>query len=128
MMQAMPYVLPKSMLRSNIAIAYADPTALSDATLDRYYELMLGPGVRATLLARMEQTVLSDPEPQLKRIAAPVLLLWGEADAMIPIVNAADYQDALPQSRLVRLPALGHVPQEEAPDRSVAPVLAFLTG
>lgn len=47
---------------------------------------------------------------------------------MIPIVNAADYQDALPQSRLVRLPALGHVPQEEAPDRSVAPVLAFLTG
>jgi len=128
LLQAMRYVLPKSMLRSNIAIAYADPTALSDATLDRYYELMLGPGTRTALLARMEQTVLSNPQPLLERITSPVLLLWGEADAMIPIANAADYQAALPQSELVRLPGLGHVPQEEAPDRSVAPVLAFLTG
>ena len=72
--------------------------------------------------------MLSEPEPQLKQIAAPVRMLWSEADAMIPITNATHHQGALLQSRLVRLPALGHVPQEEAPDRSVAPVLAFLTG
>lgn len=126
MMQAMRYVLPKWMLRSNIAIAYADPAALTDATLDRYYDLMLAPGNRGALLARMQQTVLRRPEPLLRRITAPVLLLWGEQDAMIPIASAADYLRNLAHGRLVRLPALGHVPQEEAPDRSVAPVLEFL--
>ena len=33
-----------------------------------------------------------------------------------------------PGDRVVALPGLGHVPMEEAPDASVAPVLAFLAG
>ncbi len=126
MMQAMRFVLPKWMLRANVEIAYADKKALTDAAMDRYYDLMLAPGNRAALLARMEQTVLAPPETRLRSIKAPVLLLWGEKDAMIPIANAEDYLRNLADAKLVRLPALGHVPQEENPDTSVAPVLKFL--
>jgi pimeloyl-ACP methyl ester carboxylesterase len=123
---AMRYVLPKPMLRMNLAPAYGDPKLLTDAVVTRYYDLMLAPGVRAALLARMRQTVLQDPVPLLRRIQAPTLLLWGEKDAMIPIANAADYLRELPHGKLTRLPGLGHVPQEEAPDVSLAPVRAFL--
>jgi pimeloyl-ACP methyl ester carboxylesterase len=123
---AMRYVLPKPMLRINLAPAYGDPKLLTDAVVTRYYDLMLAPGVRAALLARMRQTVLQDPVPLLRRIQAPTLLLWGEKDAMIPIANAADYLRELPHGELTRLPGLGHVPQEEAPDVSLAPVRAFL--
>jgi pimeloyl-ACP methyl ester carboxylesterase len=123
---AMRYVLPKPMLRMNLAPAYGDPKLLTDAVVTRYYDLMLAPGVRGALLERMRQTVLQDPVPLLRRIQAPTLLLWGEKDAMIPIANAADYLRELPHGELTRLPGLGHVPQEEAPDVSLAPVRAFL--
>jgi pimeloyl-ACP methyl ester carboxylesterase len=89
---------------------------------------MLAPGVRRAMLARMEQTVREDPVPLLRRIRAPVLLVWGEKDAMIPFSNAADYTKVLPHSRLVAFPGLGHVPQEEAPAKSLVPVKAFLAG
>lgn len=125
-MRAMRYVLPKWMLRSNVAIAYSDPAALADVVLDRYYDLMLAPGSREALIARMEQTVLVPPKPLLQQISAPVLLLWGEKDAMIPIANAEDYLGILENARLVRLPTLGHVPHEEAPDISISPVVEFL--
>jgi pimeloyl-ACP methyl ester carboxylesterase len=127
-MEAMRFALPKWALRPSIAAAYADPAKLSDAVMERYHALLLAPGNRAAMLARMRQTVLVEPGPFLRQIRVPVLLLWGEADAMIPLSNAQDYLAELPDARLVTLPGLGHVPQEEAPAISLAPVLAFMDG
>jgi pimeloyl-ACP methyl ester carboxylesterase len=45
---------------------------------------------------------------------------------MIPFANAYDYLKAIPRSSLAALPGLGHVPQEEAPSASIAPVIRFL--
>lgn len=122
----LPYILPAWLLRMNLAPAYGDPARLTGATLDRYRDMMLAPGVRRAMLARMEQVMLEPPEPFLARIAAPALLVWGERDGLIPFRNAADYLRAIAGSRLVSFPELGHVPQEEAPEQSVAPVQAFL--
>lgn len=122
----MRYVLPKSFLRMNLLPAYADPSRLTVETVDRYYDLLLAPGVRDGMIGRMEQTVLVPPGPVLQRIEAPTLLLWGEKDALIPIANAADYQREIPLATLIVLPGLGHVPHEEAPAESLAPVEAFL--
>jgi len=127
-MRALPYVTPRSLLRANLAAAYARPEALSEATLTRYYDLLLAPGVRQAVLARMEQVKLHDPVPMLARIKSPTLLLWGEKDAMIPISNAADYLRDLPHASLVRLPNLGHVPFEEDPAASFVPLQNFLAG
>lgn len=125
-LEAMRYALPKWALRPSITAAYADPSALSKAVMERYHALLLAPGNRAAMLARMRQTVLVPPEPFLRGIAVPVLLLWGEKDAMIPVANAQDYLAELPDARLVVLPGVGHVPQEEAPAVSLAAVLEFL--
>ncbi len=123
---AMTYALPKSMLHSNLTPAYADPSKLSAATVTRYHDMLLVPGVRGAMLARMGQTKLERPEPILRGIQAPTLLVWGQKDAMIPITNAADYQAVLASAELVVLPSLGHVPHEEDPLASLAPVRAFL--
>ena len=125
-MQAMRYVLPRWALRPNIEAAYAEPEALSEAVLDRYHDLLRAPGARAAMIERMSQTVLRDPVPMLRGIDAPVLLLWGAQDRLIPVANAQDYLAALPDARLVTLPGLGHVPQEEDAAASVVPVLEFL--
>ena len=127
-MRLLPYVAPRPLLRANVAAAYGRPSALREATLTRYRDLMLAPGVRRAILARMSQVILRDPAPVLARIQAPTLLLWGEKDGMIPIANAADYLRDLPHATLVRLPGLGHVPFEEDPAASLAPVARFLAG
>ena len=126
MVRLLPYVMPRSFLRMSLAPAYGDPKALTDATVTRYRDLMLAPGVRTAMLARMRQVMLDDPQPLLRRIQAPTLLLWGEKDGMIPFSNAADYARFLPHATLVALPGLGHVPFEESPMIALAPVRAFL--
>jgi pimeloyl-ACP methyl ester carboxylesterase len=122
----LPYMLPAALVRANLAAAYGDATALRDDVVARYRDLMLAPGVRRAMIARMEQVELEPPELLLRRIQAPTLLVWGERDAMIPFSNAGDYMKAVGDCRLVSFPELGHVPQEEAPARALASVQEFL--
>ncbi len=124
--KGMRYALPKSILRMNLAAAYADPAVLNDALVTRYHDLMLAPGARDAMLARMAQTVLVDPVPVLARVRAPTLLMWGASDAMIPIANATDYLKAMSDARLVTIAHSGHLPQEEAPDVSLQALRSFL--
>ncbi len=126
LMQVLPYTLPRSMLRANLAIAYADQGRLTDATVQRAYDMMVAPGVRSAIVARMRQLVLPDPVPLLRRLAMPTLLLWGDKDGMIPVSNAQDYLAALPNASLVVVPGIGHVPQEEAPRETITPLRDFL--
>jgi pimeloyl-ACP methyl ester carboxylesterase len=126
MMKALAYVGPRSLLKGNLAAAYGNPAALQETTLTRYRDMLLAPGVRRAMLARMEQTVLRDPSPILAGIKTPTLLVWGEKDGMIPSSNAADYLRHLPNARLARLPTLGHLPFEEDPVGALPPVRQFL--
>lgn len=125
-MKLLPYVLPTVLLRGSLAPAYGDRAVLTDAMVTRYRDMMLVPGVRGAILDRTGQVRLVDPVPILSRITAPTLLLWGDRDGMIPVKNSADYLRVMPNARVVVLPGLGHVPFEEAPDVSLAPVRAFL--
>lgn len=125
MMRALPYVLPSFMLRASLAPAYADDGMMTPALFARYRDMMLAPGVRRAIVAPVGQQVLVDPVPLLGRIKAPVLLVWGERDRMIPFANSGDYLRALPNGELAAVPGVGHVAQEEAPG-SVGVVRAFL--
>lgn len=126
--QAMRWVLPRTVVRLSLEPAYADPERMPPGTLDRYYDLLRAPGVRQAILDQAAQLRLERPEPILATIHKPVLLLWGAEDAFIPAEHAQDYLAALPDARLVTLPGIGHLPQEEAPDASLPPVRAFLEG
>ncbi|NBX06393.1 MAG: alpha/beta fold hydrolase [Betaproteobacteria bacterium] len=123
----MKYSLPKWALRmGGVAPAFADDSQLTPPMMQRYHDMMLAPGVRAALLERMRQTRNSDPLARLQAIKVPVLLLWGEKDAFIPLSNAQDYLKAMPQAKLRTLPGVGHVLHEEAPQASVQAVQEFL--
>ncbi|MFL5254808.1 MAG: alpha/beta fold hydrolase [Rhodopila sp.] len=124
--QLLPYTLPDFLLRTAIAPAYGNSSRLTDDVVRRYRDMILAPGVRQALLERVTQIRLQPPEPMLRRIRAPTLLVWGEKDALIPYQNAGDYLAVVPNCRLLVFGDLGHVPMEEAPARSLAPVAMFL--
>jgi pimeloyl-ACP methyl ester carboxylesterase len=125
-MQLMRWVLPRALFRMTLLPAYAHPSTLDAALLSRYHDLLRAPDARAAMLDRMRQILLVDPLPQLRSIDTPTLLLWGEADRMIPFANAADFRDAIANARLVSIPRTGHVPQEESPGPSLEAVCEFL--
>ena len=125
-LRILPYMLPRFLLRLNLQPAYGDPTAMTDALLTRYHDMMLAPGVRQAVIDRLPQVILHDPAGLLPRITVPVLLVWGEKDAMIPFANSADYMKLLPNARLASFPGIGHVPQEEAPALTLGAIRAFL--
>lgn len=127
----LPYVLPRAALRAGLAPAWGDEARLTDATIDRYHQLLRAPGNRRAVLDRLAQLRLQDPRPLLAGLGMPVLLVWGEADRMIPPRHADDWLQALPPAtaaRLLLLPGLGHVPQEEDASAGLQAVTTFLRG
>lgn len=128
MMRLLPYTAPKPLLRRTMQNAYAVSGTLTDAVVERYHAMLLAPGVRRAVLDRVLQARLLPPEPILRTIRAPVLLLWGERDGAVPASLAADYERVLPDTRTVILPGIGHVPMEEAPEASARALREFLKG
>lgn len=126
LMHLMKYFLPRPLVKMNLEAAYANPARLTEAVVDRYYDLLLAPGNREAMLDRMQQSVLEDPAPVLQHLRTPTLLLWGKQDRLIPYANASDYLASLPNATLVSFADLGHVPHEEAPDESLQPLERFL--
>jgi len=64
---------------------------------------------------------------RLHRIAAPTLVLWGDADRANPLVYAEEWQRRVKGAAL-RLLAGGHMVLHETPDAAAAAVMEFLDG
>ncbi|MFZ0835350.1 MAG: alpha/beta fold hydrolase [Mycobacterium sp.] len=59
-------------------------------------------------------------------LGLPTLLIWGDDDRIIPVAHAHAARDALPGSRLVVLPGVGHYPHVEAADAVINTVDDFI--
>jgi pimeloyl-ACP methyl ester carboxylesterase len=62
----------------------------------------------------------------LGRIEVPTLLVYGDNDVRAPLAVGEDLHAAIPGSRLVVLPGVGHVCNVEAPDAFNRVVRDFL--
>ena len=58
----------------------------------------------------------------------PTLLVWGEADPIIPVSHAYEAHEAMPGSRLEVMPGLGHYPHCEDPRAFARILLDFIAG
>jgi proline iminopeptidase len=66
--------------------------------------------------------------PVLPRVQCPTLVLGGEEDPMIPIVCQEEIVSALPQhvARFERFPGCGHGVINDAPEKAMAVIRAFI--
>jgi pimeloyl-ACP methyl ester carboxylesterase len=62
---------------------------------------------------------------RLARIRIPSLVLWGEADAIVPQAYGRAYSEMLPQGRFETIPGAGHFPHIEKPRDTAQHVLKF---
>jgi pimeloyl-ACP methyl ester carboxylesterase len=75
-----------------------------------------------TALTAMANADLSDLLPQ---VAVPTLLIWGELDARSPLDVARQFEEAIPDTRLVVIPDCGHVSNLERPGQVNAAIREF---
>ena len=123
----MSRLLPRGMIESSVRNVYADPSKVTPELVDRYYELTLRAGNRESLTQRMKLRETDAQASELiKTIGQPTLILWGAQDRLIPEPSGQRFHQDIAGSQYVVFEGLGHVLQEEDPQRSVAEVLKFL--
>ncbi|HEX9160202.1 MAG TPA: alpha/beta fold hydrolase [Thermoanaerobaculia bacterium] len=82
-----------------------------------------GPASIALAFARL---LRDDARPLLRRIRVPVLLVWGSHDPLVPLTYARQFNELVPQARLVEIPNAAHIPMWENAEAFNRELLAFL--
>jgi len=123
---AMSDVLPRSVVASSLENVYGDPSKVTPALVDRYFDLATREGNRKALVARFEQTKPGALANRIPALELPTLILWGRKDRLIPVEYGERFAREIKGSRLVVFDLLGHVPQQEDPVATVAAVEDFL--
>lgn len=122
----MSRLLPRAMIESSLRNVYGDPDKVDDELVERYYQLTLREGNRQALRQRFAQAPSGELHERIGELQLPTLIIWGGRDRLIPPDNAERFAADIAGSQLVLFDDLGHVPQEEDPQRTVAVLLAFL--
>ncbi|VXB12490.1 alpha/beta fold hydrolase [Pseudomonas sp. 8O] len=122
----MSRLLPRSMIESSVRNVYGDPDKVDDKLVERYYQLTLRAGNRQALRQRFAQAPSGELHERIGELELPTLIIWGGRDRLIPVSNAERFAADIGGSQLVLFEDLGHVPQEEEPQRTVAVLGSFL--
>jgi pimeloyl-ACP methyl ester carboxylesterase len=119
------YTLPRGVIESSVRNVYGDPTKVTPELVDLYSDMARREGNRKALARRIGQGYNGDLS-LLKTIKVPTLILWGGKDRLLPPELGQRFARDIAGAKLVVFDTLGHVPQEEDPERTVAAVRRFL--
>lgn len=119
-------LMPRSIVEKSMKQSVANQAVATPAAIDRYWELARYPGNRAATITRFGQGWSTFTPAQVAAIRTPTLVMWGEKDSLIPYAAAGWFVDNLPNAKLAHYPGIGHIPMEEAPERSLADLRAWL--
>jgi pimeloyl-ACP methyl ester carboxylesterase len=119
------YITPKSLVRKSIEGVYYNQQLIEEETVTRYHELLLCEGNRKAALSLFKNKIEQHPE-FIKTIQVPTLIIWGKEDALIDYKNAYLFNQDIKNSDVVMLEKVGHVPNEEAPEKVANAIITFL--
>jgi pimeloyl-ACP methyl ester carboxylesterase len=105
----------------------ADESTMPDKLIARYLAPYVGQeGLNHLLLLARSIDDEDMDDVELGTLAQPALLVWGDQDPWVGPKFADRLADAIPGSRLVRLPGVGRLVPEEAPEALVSLLLEFI--
>ena len=117
---------PRSLVAASVRNVYGDPSKVTPAQVDRYFDMTVRAGNRHALVLRFSQSDFGAGAARIAELRLPTLIEWGSRDRLIPPDNAERFHHDIAGSKIVVFPDLGHVPHEEEPARTVAAAIDFL--
>jgi pimeloyl-ACP methyl ester carboxylesterase len=127
---------PLARVHDTLRLVGVDPADLPPELLDRSVALLEErqdvEGMDRAFLAaaRSLLLVLADPRRYrraMRSITAPVLLVHGDRDRLVPVASARGIARQHPAWRYVELAGVGHVPQLQVPEAVAGELLSWLT-
>lgn len=110
----------------DLSYARPDTFRIDPATLPRQVQAVLAANRAA--LHTYGGTSMTDPTllARLPAATVPALVVWGDADRIVPPPHGHAYSAAIPDARFELIPNAGHLPQLETPDALAELVLSFV--
>ncbi len=115
----------KAFVIKSLKEVYYNDDLITEKTISQYADLNLRKGNRKAFFLKVRQIETGDKQ-DLKKIACPTLILWGENDLWIPLKLADIFTANVPNNQLIVYPECGHIPMEELPEESVQDAIHFL--
>ncbi len=109
--------------------AYYDKDKLTVATVQEYADVLRQENAKECLISAARQIAIANVRSfveNVRKIAVPTVIIWGEKDEIIPLNDAFRFREDLPHAELKIVPECGHSPQEEKPGETAALIAAFL--
>ena len=105
------------LLRELLTGSVSDPGNMPDALIARYLAPYVGKeGLNHLLLLARAVDEEDMEEIELHALPQPTMIVWGDQDRWVPAKLADRLAETLHDVRLVRLPAVGRLVPEEAPE------------
>ena len=123
--ESLKYITPRFIVEKSLKEVYGDDSRLTDEAITLSHDLLLREGNREAFILRMN-TVDDDHLHKLTQVQAPTLILWGEADAWVPVTDAQRFLQDIKGSQLKTYASAGHIPMEELPQETVQDAITFL--
>ena len=102
--------------RSHCTLAPANHHLITDERINAILRPLHAADGHHSLLATSRNWHANRITRDAHHIPRPTLIVWGEADTVIPIRDGYTLRDSIPGSRLIVIKECGHVPQEEKPE------------
>ncbi len=119
-------ITPRSLIERSLSQSVSNKAVVTEAAVDRYWELLRYPGNRQATLDRFALQRPPSDEAQVRAIRTPTLILWGAEDKVLPASGAQWFGERIAGSQVIVYPGVGHLPMEEIPEKSLADVRAWL--
>ncbi|MBU8546120.1 MULTISPECIES: alpha/beta fold hydrolase [Roseomonadaceae] len=110
-------------------VAGAAHRRLTAEELQPYLKPWIGPVGQSAFyrqIAQMDEHYTAEVEDRYAEIRCPLLVVWGEEDAWLPIEQGRNLAARVPGSRFLPVARAAHLVQEDAPEALVAALLDFL--
>ncbi|SHO80869.1 Alpha/beta hydrolase fold [hydrothermal vent metagenome] len=109
--------------------AFSDDSKIPKDGVEECARMLGMPNAKYAYIKTVEQLIPDDINSMIKMykyITIPTLIIWGEDDVSIDVYNAYRLNHILPNSQLKVFENVGHIPQEEAPQKVIKEIRRFM--
>ncbi len=118
-------ITPRFFIKKNMIEVYENDALVSDALVDRMFDMTLREGNRQAFVDRAKLPLDTNTD-RVKMIVDSTLIIWGDNDPWIPVSCAEKFRKNLINNQLAIIKNCGHLPMEEHPVETAGLVSVFL--
>lgn len=120
---------PKYRAEFTLKRLFFDKNKVNENIINRYAKYFKKEDTRYSLTKTAEQIIPKNYEKLITKyslIKIPILIIWGEDDKAIPLINGEKLNSLLENSHLEIIKKCGHIPHEEHPNKTFALINKFI--